>query len=133
MLKITNGVDSVEVARIERSMKRPSFCRRIFAEEELEYFAAKGDPAQSAAGHFAAKEAFLKAMGTGITTVDLHHVAVLHDVLGAPHYRLTGWASALAGDCSLALSITHTSGIATAFAVAYRDQKQPLPNWRQIR
>lgn len=121
MLKLTNGVDTVEVARIAKSMERPSFCKRIFSVEELAYFATKGQPAQSAAGHFAAKEAFLKAMGTGITTLELWEVGITHDTAGAPHYRLTGWADKRADGCSLALSITHTATVATAFAVAYRE------------
>lgn len=121
MLKITNGVDSVEISRIGRSMQRKSFCTRIFSGEELAYFATKGNPAQSAAGHFAAKEAFLKAVGTGITTMELWAVGITHDTAGAPHYLLTGWAAERAAGCSLALSITHTGDIATAFAIVYKE------------
>lgn len=121
MLKITVGVDSVQISRMERSLKRESFRRRVFSTEELEYFATKIKPEQTAAGHFAAKEAFLKAMGTGITTMELWEVGITHDAAGAPHYRLTGWANARAACCSLSLSITHTGDTATAFAVAYKE------------
>ncbi|MEG2087280.1 MAG: holo-ACP synthase [Angelakisella sp.] len=121
MQQIMAGVDSVEIARMERLISRESFCNRIFSVEEQQYIVGKHHPAQTAAGHFAAKEAFLKAMGTGITRLDLCEVGVSHDVAGAPRLALRGWASELAEGWSLSLSITHTNATATAFVVAYHE------------
>lgn len=118
MYDVSVGVDSVSVARMEKSMGRESFCTRIFSKMELAYFATKHDPAQSAAGHFAAKEAFLKAMGTGVINMNLRDVAVLHDDKGAPYFLLTDWAAELCEGKELALSITHEENLAIAFVVA---------------
>lgn len=123
MPRILVGVDSVEISRMEKAMKRDGFRRRIFSAGERDYFAGKFRPAQSAAGHFAAKEALLKAMGTGITTMEMWELGVDHDIKGAPFYRLTGWAAELAAGWKLSLSITHSGDIATAFAVAYKDEE----------
>lgn len=123
MYDIAIGVDSVSVARMEKAMRRESFCNRIFSVLELEYFATKHSAAQSAAGHFAAKEAFLKAMGTGVINMNLRDVAVLHDDKGAPYLVLSDWAAELCEGKELALSITHEQNLAIAFVVAL-GQKQ---------
>ena len=119
-MKIMAGVDSVEIDRIRRAMERSSF-RRIFTDEELEYFSHKSRPAESAAGHFAAKEAFAKALGTGFRGFRPEHISICYTPLGAPEYRLLGPAAELLGSRSVSLSITHTREIATAFAVIYEE------------
>lgn len=118
MYEVAVGVDSVSIARMEKAMRRESFCSRIFSKMELEYFATKHSPAQSAAGHFAAKEAFLKAMKTGVINMNLRDVAVLHDDKGAPYFALSNWAAELCEGKELALSITHEQSLAIAFVVA---------------
>lgn len=124
MITIKSGVDSVEISRVERSIRRDSFVNRVFSQEERRYFAGKHRPGQSAAGHFAAKEAVLKALGAGITKLELWEVGITHDALGAPQFLLTGWAERLACGWSLSLSITHTNNTATAFVVAYREDME---------
>ncbi|MEG2074282.1 MAG: holo-ACP synthase [Angelakisella sp.] len=123
MFEVTVGVDSVSTLRMGKSMERESFCNRIFSESEREYFSGKHSPAQSAAGHFAAKEAFLKAMGTGVINMNLCDIGILHDEKGAPYFDLCDWAAELCGDRNLALSITHEESIATAFVVALRQKE----------
>ena len=59
------GTDIIEIERIRKSIARTHFVRRIFTDAERAYLAKKKDPAPSAAGMFAAKEAFAKAVGTG--------------------------------------------------------------------
>lgn len=120
MFEVSAGVDSVSTLRMEKSMMRESFCIRVFSEREREYFAQKHSPSQTAAGHFAAKEAFLKAMGTGIINMNLCDIGILHDDRGAPYFDLHDWAKELCEDRELALSITHEDSIATAFVVALR-------------
>ena len=62
------GVDIVEIDRIERILERtPSFARRVFTEEEISYCERTRRPAEHYAGRFAAREAVLKALGTGFS------------------------------------------------------------------
>ena len=115
------GIDLCEVGRIERELKRgDAFLRRFFTNSERAYIASRGQMgAQSAAAMFAAKEAFLKAVGTGIgggIALD----AVEHLPGGAPVYRLTGAAQARLGELGAErafLSLTHEAGMAAAVCV----------------
>lgn len=120
MLK--NGIDLIEIERIRHSCENPTFINRVFGEKERAQFLAQAHPATHMAGAFAAKEAFAKALGTGIRGFSLCEVEVLHDALGAPYFALSGQAKALADAQNLefALSITHTDTLAAAFVTAYR-------------
>ena len=120
MLK--NGIDLIEIERIRHSCENPTFINRVFGEKERAQFSAQSHPATHMAGAFAAKEAFAKALGTGIRGFSLCEVEVLHDALGAPYFALSGQAKALADAQNLefALSITHTDTLAAAFVTAYR-------------
>lgn len=119
---LANGVDAVEIARIAKAIQRPGFVERFFSPEEGEYFRSRKMAPQTVAGHFAAKEAFSKAMGTGLSGFDLREAAVVHDQLGRPEYRLSGRAAKLAEGWRLSLSITHTADTAIAFAVAWKEE-----------
>lgn len=121
-MKISTGIDIVVVSRIEKAMKSESFLERFFSEEECRYFREKGNHPQTVAGHFAAKEAFSKALGTGIRGFSLHEAAVLHDEWGAPHFELCGKAQECAAGWQLSLSISHDGGIATAVVMALRTE-----------
>lgn len=120
MLK--NGIDLVEIERVRQSCENPNFVKRVFGEQERAQFAAQKHPAEHMAGAFAAKEAFSKALGTGLRGFSLCEVEVLHDTLGAPYFLLSGNAKALADEQKLefALSITHTDTLAAAFVTAYK-------------
>lgn len=99
--------------------RTPRFGDRVFTPAEREYCDAKGAAAaQSYAGRFAAKEAFLKALKTGwrgkITWQDIE---ILNDGDGVPSLSLTGEASSLfkkSGAERIHLSISHTSEHAVA-------------------
>lgn len=81
------GTDIVQVARMRQSLERygERFARRVLAASEQDGFSASRDPARFLAKRFAAKEAFGKAFGTGVTApATLHAVAVDHDELGKP-------------------------------------------------
>ena len=73
---------------------------------------------------FAAKEAFAKALGTGVRGFSLNEVSVAHDEWGAPFLRLSGSALAIAEEknLSFSLSLTHTDGMAGAVVVAYEEK-----------
>ena len=117
------GIDLCEVGRIERELKRgDAFLRRFFTNSERAYIASRGQMgAQSAAAMFAAKEAFLKAVGVGIGGgIALDEIGVEHLPGGAPAYRLTGTAQARLGELGAEhafLSLTHEAGLAAAVCV----------------
>jgi holo-[acyl-carrier protein] synthase len=114
------GVDVVDVARFDRALERtPRLRGRLFTEAEL---LRDGKPRriESLAARFAAKEAFIKAVG-GSTGVFWHDMVVGADDQRAPSLLLSGGAAELAsarGVGRVLLSLSHDAGIATAFVVA---------------
>jgi holo-[acyl-carrier protein] synthase len=123
---ISTGIDIVEVYRIAETMTRtPRFGERVFTEAERAYCDAKGAAAaQSYAGRFAAKEAFLKALQTGWRgKITWHDIEILSDDQGVPSLNITGEASALfkkTGASRMHVSISHTSEHAVAFIIFER-------------
>lgn len=109
------GVDVVDLARFERAIARtPGLRDRLFAESERER------PVRSLAARFAAKEAFIKAMG-GSSVLRWHDMVVVNNEHGDPGFVLHGATAAEAqarGITSIHLSMSHDAGIATAFVVA---------------
>jgi holo-[acyl-carrier protein] synthase len=114
------GTDIVEVYRIRETIARtPRFAERVFTTRERDYCERKGAAAaQSYAGRFAAKEAFLKALKTGwrgkITWTDIE---VVNDTDGVPQFEINGEARRLLdelGAGSVHLSISHTAEHAVA-------------------
>ena len=109
------GIDLCEVARMQRLLDEGHSLRRMFTVGEQGYIHSKGvTAAQTMAGLFAAKEAVLKALGTGMT-VAMTDVLITHTKLGQPIAELHGKAEELGGH--IHLSITHEGGMAAAFAV----------------
>ena len=119
------GIDLCEISRMENLLKDGRFLARFFSAEEQTYIQKKGrGAAQSMAGIYAAKEAFVKALGTGITSGNLADICVLHDEQGAPFYSLRGEYAQMAQDRSIHsffLSITHDGNMAAAVCVAERN------------
>jgi holo-[acyl-carrier protein] synthase len=120
---VSIGVDMVEIHRVARAMARtPRFVERVFTVREREECDAKGaSSAQSFAGRFAAKEAFLKAARTGWRgKIAWRDIEIITDELGAPSFELTGDAKvimAAAGASSVHLSISHTAEHAIATVI----------------
>ena len=114
------GIDLTEIERIKKSCQNPRFIARVFSATEQEYFASKPNPYPSMAAAFAAKEAFSKAIDTGIRDFALTEVSVSHDPLGAPYLTFSGNAAEIVRKkkLSFSLSLTHTDTIAAAFVVA---------------
>lgn len=121
-MKIQNGIDAVEIARIKKLMNSSSFTKKILGEEEYKYYKSKGMRPESIAGAFCAKEAFSKAIGTGVRKFSLSEVQVLHDRLGRPYFKFTGKAAKIVKRKRLkfTLSITHTDTSAFAVVTATR-------------
>lgn len=117
------GIDLVEIGRIRKSLQNRRFFHRVFGPLEQQELLGKRNPLSSAAACFAAKEAFSKALGTGIRGFSLEEVQLLHDPLGKPYLQLNGNAAALAREKQLVfcISITHTKEYAAAVVAADRE------------
>lgn len=119
------GVDVCDIARMEKLLIDGKFLARFFSPEEQEYIENKGKAAaQSMAGIFAAKEALVKALGTGLSGGSIQDICVLHDKCGAPYYDLRGAYALHASQrhiTNLHLSISHDGGVAVAMAIAERN------------
>ena len=129
------GVDMLEIARMERVMRRrPSFLRRVFTDDERAYCERCARPAEHYAARFAAREAVLKALGTGFAEgIGLSDVSVALDASGRPRAQLAGRAAEVAasqGVREIALSISYTRDVAVANAVAVTDEVRPQPDAR---
>lgn len=117
------GIDLCAVSRIEAAMaKNDRFLERWYTQEERAYIRSRGrSGSQSAAAMFAAKEAFLKAVGLGIGRgIALTEIAVTHNELGAPQYALQGAALEKLQQLGAAgawLSISHEGDMAAAVCV----------------
>lgn len=118
------GVDIVEIARMKRILARtPSFCSRVFSEEERAYCDATANPEVHYATRFAAKEAVVKALGTGFTRgIGVRDIEVRRNAKGRPFVVLSGRAKEVAAEqgvreLPLSLSFTHTDAVACAMAI----------------
>jgi len=117
------GTDLVLVARIEAVLLRQGnrFARRILTEAEFKRFAAHRQPARFLAKRFAAKEAILKALGTGLAGgLSWQHMQIDNDAAGAPSVRLTAVAAQRlleGGGGQMLLSLSDEREQALAFVV----------------
>jgi holo-[acyl-carrier protein] synthase len=121
--RVSIGSDIVEVARVERLITRYERAeRRLFTEAEIDYCRARRNWHEHMAARFAAKEAVLKALGTGLGPgMRWTDVEVVNEDNGRPVVRLSGEVAAFAertGVRQLELSLSHTSGLALAQALA---------------
>ena len=117
------GTDLCEIGRVQRALDRHGerFARRILVESELDRFRSHRKPAAYLAKRFAAKEAFSKAMGTGIHfPVNWHNVSVENGRSGRPMLRFSEALEILLrvrGVTATHLSLTDDVGMACAFVV----------------
>jgi holo-[acyl-carrier protein] synthase len=122
-LIIGTGIDIAEIARFGRFVaeNNQSLLKRLFTPLELEYCLARRLSAQHFALRFAAKEAFLKALGTGLRNgINWLDMEVRNDDLGKPVLRFSGKAAealAAAGGQNCHLSLSHDAGCAVAMVV----------------
>ena len=87
------GTDIVNIKRMKRILKNNGsrFKNKIFSENEINYCEKKRDPTPFYAKRFAAKEAFTKALGTGIRKdINLKNIIIFNDVYGKPKIKLKG-------------------------------------------
>ena len=107
------GIDIQDVERMKRLIGTPRM-ERIFSARELRYLETKNFAPKTMAGLYAAKEAFFKAMGTGVLLSKLNRVEVLHSETGAPYLVCE---ELLPEGAEVSISISHTGQVAVAVCV----------------
>ena len=131
------GVDIVEIERMEKILTRsPRFAHRVFSDAERAYCEAHHRPAVRYATHFAAKEAVLKALGTGFSQgIGYTDVEVSHDKNGKPYSILHGRAREIADELAIIeipLSLSRTNETAVANAIAVTAKARPIVEEKEI-
>tara|TARA_B100000315_G_scaffold158985_1_gene147532 strand:- start:710 stop:1084 length:375 start_codon:yes stop_codon:yes gene_type:complete len=120
---LATGVDIIEIPRVGQVLERygQRFLDRVFTPQEIAY--CRGRPPNLAA-RFAAKEATMKALGTGVRGVGWKDIEVVRHESGAPAVKLHGRAERRAqrlGVQEIALSLSHSREYAVAFVVVRRE------------
>ena len=108
------------VSRIEKSCQKESFRNHVFTQSELNLFFNREKPKYaSLAANFAAKEAFSKALGTGIRGFNINEIEVLRDELGAPYFNFYGKAAEIvsANGYKAKVSLSHEGDSAIAMVL----------------
>lgn len=116
------GTDIVDVARMrEKIEKGGGFLQFVFSPEEIAYCERQGFPAEHFAARFAAKEALLKALGSGWANgIAFKEISVEHDDKGRPEFRFLGQTAITMetyGHAAFHLSLSHERDKALAFVI----------------
>ncbi len=116
------GTDIIEVGRIEEKLARTAGLKaKLFTPGEIAYCEAKHRPALHFAARFAAKEAFLKAMGTGWSGGHkFSEIEIVNDALGKPGLIVNGRVREFCearGVAGMEVSLTHLRDLAQAVVV----------------
>jgi holo-[acyl-carrier protein] synthase len=119
---VGTGIDIIEVSRVaEKLNKNSGFREKVFSGYECAFCDQKPNAAQHFAARFAAKEAFLKATGKGLTIgYELSQVEVVEGDLGKPEIRLSGNFETLASEngwSKIHVSLSHVREIACAVVI----------------
>jgi len=115
------GTDLIEVARVEKNISKPKFLEKVFTKQELELCEHKQSRVQSLAARFAAKEACMKALGTGWSEgISFKEIEILSNPSGAPVMVLHGRTKVFArelGVVSIYITLSHLREIASATVI----------------
>jgi holo-[acyl-carrier protein] synthase len=119
---IGTGIDIIEVERIAQRVGRDSgFRELVFSKDEMDYCDSKAARFEHYAARFAAKEAFLKAVGRGWDSgLFLNEIEVVNEANGKPRLRLSGQTEnelAPMGIRMMHVSLSHVKSIATAVVI----------------
>ena len=121
------GTDIVEVARIGDMIEKhdDTFLQKVFTESEITYCGPRKAAVQHYSGRWAAKEAILKAIGTGWSKgIKWTDIEVINQMGGKPYVKLNGKSIEVCEDRGIneiLISISHCNLFATAFATALGD------------
>jgi len=122
------GTDITDCARIDKMIQRHGvhFLEHVFTQREISYSSSKKRASEHFAGRWAAKEAVLKALGTGwIGGISWKDVEVVNEIGGRPRIDLHSGAKKIAdqlGITEILISISHCSSHAIAYAVATKGE-----------
>jgi holo-[acyl-carrier protein] synthase len=116
------GTDIIETERLRQKLERkPAMAQKIFSERERAYCEKQKYPEQGLAARFAAKEAFLKALGSGwVAPMEFYEIEVLNNEAGKPYIELTGKTKRIVeakGNFRMLVSLSHVKAMATAVVV----------------
>jgi holo-[acyl-carrier protein] synthase len=125
MIMIHQGVDMVELSQFKEVLRRNSeFVHDIFTERERTYCESMKDPAIHFAGRFAAKESYVKALGTGFSGTGIDYlfqeIEVISSPSGKPEISVSGWAAKMAKKRKIrqsSVSISHTANYVVASVI----------------
>lgn len=121
------GIDLVDIDRIRDVIDRqPRFVTRVYTAQEQAYCRKRRDPAERFAARFAAKEAVLKALGTGLGGADFTDIEVVRQASGKPELAIGGRAAALAGELGIdrwLITMTHSQHLAQAFVAGLAEER----------
>ncbi len=132
MMHILQGVDIVPVSKMKNLMlARPELASEIFTDREREYCFSRPNPYVHLAGRFAAKEACMKALGTGLSGsgIDgaLLEIEVVPEKSGRPSLRLSGWTEKIGRRKRVnqyTVSISHSGDFAIASVILAADKPE---------
>ena len=114
------GIDVIEIKRVQESLQRfgDRFRARVFTDRECRYCDGHSEAHIHFAARFAAKEAVMKALGTGWGQgVEWKQIEVLSHEGQAPRVSLTGRAGELCQSARIHLSLSHSRSVAAAVVV----------------
>ena len=117
-----NGIDIIEIHRIAEAIKNEHFSSRVFTGEEL---VQTKQQSHRLAGFFAAKEALLKAMGTGLSNFSWQEMEIRHNAKGAPYFEVSGKVKKFLMEMNISqihLSISHCREYAVAQVILEKEQ-----------
>ncbi|MFJ8953503.1 holo-ACP synthase [Streptomyces sp. NPDC102381] len=119
------GIDLLHLDELDSLLRRPWFLGYVYSEAELSYAAplSDGRRREFLAGRFAAKEAILKVLDSGLFgAVIPRHIEVRRGISGRPDVRLTGSARhrlVTLGLADITVTLTHKRDVALAFALGH--------------
>lgn len=121
------GIDLIEIHRLKKAIENPLFVQRVFTPAERVYCDSRGrQNAASYAARFAAKEAVMKALGTGLSGGGTwQDIEILPDEKGQPVMQLSGFFGELAQELHVSkvfVSLSHAQEFATAQVLLWRGE-----------
>ncbi len=117
------GIDIIDISRVKNIAEEygDDFISKLFTQNEIEYCESKNCPEINFGARFAAKEAFLKALGTGLRgEIHWKDIEIIHNSMGKPTINLNGHAADSADELGVArvsLSLSHTKEYAVAVVI----------------
>lgn len=133
MRALAHGIDIVELPEFERLLQHPTadLARRCFTQHELDKAGDGHQKTERLAARFAAKEAVLKALGTGwVTGISWKNIELRSAPNGAPSITVSGEVERLAhekGISSFLVSLSHSNALAVASVIAVGGDDLTLP------